>query len=229
MSGPLHSGPGALVRLLYPTRAVCMGCGSRAGFDRDWLCEDCRQGLANRWVGVAPPPGGGWIEGAAYAYVYGGPAAGLVHNLKFRSVSHLAEPMGRQMVRALEGLQPLRVDCAAPVPMHPRRLRRRGIDHALLLARAVAEGLELPVEQPLVRTRDTRQQSRLDGIERLRNLDGAFAVTGDVTGRRVLLVDDVCTTGTTANACAEALRRAGASAVLLACFSQAGGRAGNKE
>ena len=221
MRGRLHSGKEELTRLLYPLRAVCMGCGSRAGFDRDWLCEDCRQALANRWVGVAPPPEGGWIEGAAYAYVYGGPAGGLVHNLKFRSVSRLAEPMGLQMVRALEGLQPLRVDCLAPVPMHPRRLRRRGIDHALLLARAIAEGLELPVEQLLVRTRDTRQQARLDGIERLHNLDGAFAVTGDVTGKRVLLVDDVCTTGTTANACAEALRRAGASAVLLVCFSQA--------
>ena len=221
MSGQLRSGLEALARLFYPARAVCMGCGSRAGFDRDWLCEDCRQALAGRWVGVNPPPEGGWIEGAAYAYVYGGPAGGLVHNLKFRSVSRLAEPMGLQMVRALEGLQPLRVDCAAPVPMHPRRLRQRGIDHALLLARAVAGELELPVAQPLIRTRDTRQQARLDGIERLHNLDGAFCVTGDVAGRRVLLVDDVCTTGATANACAETLRRAGASAVLLVCFSQA--------
>jgi predicted amidophosphoribosyltransferase len=91
----------------------------------------------------------------------------------------------------------------------------------MLMARAVAEGLELPVKQLLARPRDTSQQARLDGIERLHNLDGAFAVTGDVTGKRVLLVDDVCTTGATANACAAALLEGGASAVLLLCFSQA--------
>ena len=221
MSERISAGLRSLVRLVYPLRAECMGCASRVGLDRDWLCEDCRQALANRWVGVAPPPEGGWIDGAAYACVYSGPAGGLVRNLKFRGVSRLAEPMGRQMVRALEGLQPLGVDCVAPVPMHIRRVRRRGANHALLLANEVAAGLSLPVEEALVRTRNTRQQARLNEAERLHDLDGAFAVAGDVTGRRVLLVDDVCTTGATANGCAEALRRGGASAVLLVCFAQA--------
>ena len=221
MSGDLKRGLRALLELIYPVRAECMGCGSKAGFDRDWLCEDCRQALANRWVGVAAPPAGGLIEGAAYGYVYGGPVAGLVHNLKYRGVSRLSEPMGRWMVRAFEGLQPAHADCVVPVPMHVRRARSRGANHALLLAREVAAGLDLPLEEALIRTRNTRQQARLSDAERLHNLDGAFAVAGDVSGRRILLVDDVCTTGATANACAEALLQAGATAVLLACFSQA--------
>ena len=208
----------ALLELIYPRRAECMGCGSKAGSDREWLCEDCRQELANRWVGAAPPPEGGRIEGAAYAYRYGGPASGLVRNLKYRGVSRLAEPMGRQMVRALEGLQPAHIDCVTPVPMHVRRVRKRGVNQALLLAREVADGLQLPLEEALVRTRNTLQQARLDEAKRLHNLDGAFAVAGDVAGKRVLLVDDVCTTGATANACAEALLKEGASAVLLVCF-----------
>jgi len=198
-----------------------MGCGSRAGFERDWLCEDCRQALTSRWVGVAPPPEGGLIEGAAYGYLYGGPAGGLVRNLKYRGVSRLAEPMGRQMLRAFEGLQPAHIDCVVPVPMHIRRTHKRGVNHALLLAREVATGLGLPLAESLVRTRNTRQQARLDDAERLHNLDGAFAVAGDVSGKRVLLVDDVCTTGATANACTEALLEGGASAVLLLCFAQA--------
>ena len=221
MNEGLRHGLRGLVRLIYPVRAECMGCGSKAGFDRDWLCEDCRQALANRWVGAAPAPAGGLIDGAAYGYLYGGPAGGLVRSLKYRGVSRLAEPMGRQMVRAFQGLQPAHIDCVTPVPMHVRRTRRRGIDHALLLAREVAAGLELPLETALVRTRNTRQQARLSEAERLHNLDGAFAVTRDVSGRRVLLVDDVCTTGATANACAAALLEAGASAVLLLCFAQA--------
>lgn len=218
MSEGLKRGARALLELIYPIRAECMGCGTRAGFERDWLCEDCRQALANRWVGAAPPPEGGLIDGAAYAYLYGGPAGGLVRNLKYRGVSRLAEPMGRQMLRAFDGLQPARIDCVVPVPMHIRRTRKRGVNQALLLAREMAGGLGLPLAEALVRTRNTRQQARLDAAERLHNLDGAFAVACDVKGKRVLLVDDVCTTGATANACAEALLAGGASAVLLVCF-----------
>ena len=218
MSEGLKRGARALLELIYPIRAECMGCGTRAGFERDWLCEDCRQALSNRWVGAAPPPEGGLIDGAAYAYLYGGPAGGLVRNLKYRGVSRLAEPMGRQMLRAFDGLQPAQIDCVVPVPMHIRRTRKRGVNQALLLAREMAGGLGLPLAEALVRTRNTRQQARLDAAERLHNLDGAFAVACDVKGKRVLLVDDVCTTGATANACAEALRAGGASAVLLVCF-----------
>ena len=218
MSEGLKRGARALLELIYPIRAECMGCGTRAGFERDWLCEDCRQALANRWVGAAPPPEGGLIDGAAYAYLYGGPAGGLVRNLKYRGVSRLAEPMGRQMLRAFDGLQPAQIDCVVPVPMHIRRTRKRGVNQALLLAREMAGGLSLPLAEALVRTRNTRQQARLDAAERLHNLDGAFAVACDVKGKRVLLVDDVCTTGATANACAEALLAGGASAVLLVCF-----------
>jgi len=221
MSEGLKRGARALLELIYPIRAECMGCGTKAGFERDWLCEDCRQALANRWVGAAPPPEGGLIDGAAFGYLYGGPAGGLVRNLKYRGVSRLAEPMGRQMLRAFEGLQPASIDCVVPVPMHIRRTRKRGVNHALLLAREVATGLDQPLSEVLVRTRNTLQQARLNDIDRLHNLDGAFAVSGDLAGKRVLLVDDVCTTGTTANACAEALLRGGASAVLLLCFAQA--------
>jgi ComF family protein len=218
MSEGLKRAARALLELIYPIRAECMGCGAKTGFERDWLCEDCRQALANRWVGAATPPEGGLIDGAAYGYFYGGPAGGLVRNLKYRGVSRLAEPMGRQMLQAFEGLQPAHIDCVTPVPMHVRRVRKRGVNQALLLAREVADGLQLPLEEALVRTRNTLQQARLDEAKRLHNLDGAFAVAGDVAGKRVLLVDDVCTTGATANACAEALLKEGASAVLLVCF-----------
>jgi ComF family protein len=218
MSEGLKRGARALLELIYPVRAECMGCGSKAGFERDWLCEDCRQALASRWVGAAPPPEGGLIDGAAYGYLYGGPAGGMVRNLKYRGVSRLAEPMGRQMLQAFEGLQPAHIDCVTPVPMHVRRVRKRGVNQALLLAREVADGLQLPLEEVLVRTRNTLQQARLDEAKRLHNLDGAFAVAGNVAGKRVLLVDDVCTTGATANACAKALLENGAGTVLLVCF-----------
>jgi len=89
------------------------------------------------------------------------------------------------------------------------------------LARWIAGRLGLPFVEALARTRNTRQQAQLDDRERRRNLKGAFAVTADVKGRRVLLVDDVCTTGTTARCCAKALRRGGAERVYLLCYSLA--------
>ena len=217
----------AALGLLYPRRAVCMGCDSRAGFPRDWVCEDCRTQLAARWVGATQPPEGGLFRGAACAYHYGGPAGGMVRNLKYRGVWRLAEPMGRHMARAFEAIQPTGADCLVPVPMHRKRLRERGFNHAEALAREASKHLELPVLAALERVRNTRQQARLPDAERLTNMDGAFALKTEVAGRRVVLVDDVCTTGATANACAAALLKGGAEAVYLLCFATA--RGGDEE
>ena len=211
----------ALLGLIYPRKAACMGCGSRAGFPRDWLCEDCRQLLAKRWVGAGPVPAGGLFMGAAYGYYYGGPAGGLVRNLKYRGVKRLAPLMGRAMATAFEAIQPTGADCVVPVPMHRRRLRQRGFNHAALLADEAGKRLGLPTLEALERVRNTRQQARLPDAKRRRNMEGAIAATADMKGRRVILVDDVCTTGATANACARALLDAGADAVYLLCFAAA--------
>ena len=212
---------GGLLALLYPSRAVCMGCDSQSGFPREWLCEECRVKLAERWVGAAQPPQGGLFDGAAYAYRYSGPAGGLVRNLKYRGVWRLAEPMGRDMARAFEAIQPTGADCLVPVPMHPKRLRDRGFNHAEALAKQAAAQLELPVLGALERIRNTRQQARLTDEERLTNVTDAFALTLDVAGRRAILVDDVHTTGATTDACAATLRRGGAEAVYLLCYAVA--------
>ena len=211
----------ALLGLIYPRRAACMGCGSRAGFPREWLCEDCRRLLARRWAGPGMPPPGGLFNGAAYGYYYGGPAGGLVRNLKYRGVTRLAEGMGRAMASAFAAIQPTGADCVVPVPMHKKRLRKRGFNHAALLAKEAARHLELPMLEALVRVRNTRQQARLPAAKRRRNMDDAFQTAMDMRGRRVILVDDVCTTGATANACARALLDAGADAVYLLCFAVA--------
>jgi ComF family protein len=108
------------------------------------------------------------------------------------------------------------VDLVVPVPLSPERARLRGFNQAELLARplAAARGWRLD-EAALVRSRDTAQQTRLPARERRANMVGAFAVleTETVRDRRVLLVDDVCTTGATLEACAVPLIEAGAAGV----------------
>jgi len=215
-----------LLSMLYPRQAVCMGCGMQWGFPRQWLCEDCRARLADRWVGAAPAQPDDLFDGAAFAYRYGGPVAGMVRNLKYRGIWRLGEMMGRDMARAFEAIQPTGVDCLVPVPMHPKRLKERGLNHARTLAEAVAKPLGLEVLDVLERTRNTPQQARLSHEERRTNLEGAISLQADLSGRRVLLVDDVRTTGATANVCTGVLRRGGAEAVYLLCYALADGDGG---
>lgn len=210
----------ALIGLLYPRRAVCLGCDSRAGNERDWLCEDCRQRLAASWVGPTPRFRGEF-DGAAFAYRYAGPAGGLVRAVKYNGVTRAAEPMAKDLARACEGLRPLRADWVVPVPMHPRRLRQRGFNHAAVLAERLAGILEIPMVEALQRVIDTPQQALLEENERRRSMKGAFTASPEVKDRCVLLVDDVYTTGATAMACAKALRKAGARNVYLACYAVA--------
>ena len=208
-----------LCGLLFPRRANCMGCGAATGCREDWICPECRQDLARSWVGAEPPPRG--IDAAAYGYVYRGAAAGIVRRLKYSGVGRLATFMGEDMVRAYRFIEPTGADCVTCVPMHPKRLKKRGFNHAELLARDVAARLGLPYVDALERTRNAVQQARLDDHARRANLHGAFRAAEPLSGRRVLLVDDVCTTGTTARECAAALRAGGAAGIYLLCYTRA--------
>ncbi len=196
---------------------VCMGCGSAAGFEQEWLCEDCRRLLARRWNGAFPEAK---LDGASAAYHYGGPAGGMVRNLKFRGVKLLAKPMAADMLRALEQIQPIGAQIVVPVPMHVKRLKRRGFNQSEALAAEIAAALNLPCVEGLVRVRNTVQQARLSGDMRRRNLKDAFRAEPCVSGRRVLLVDDVYTTGETARECAKALRAGGAVSVSLLVYAK---------
>ena len=205
--------------LMFPTRAVCMGCGSAAGFETEWVCPECRQVLARRWIGAFPEAK---LDGASAAYHYAGPAGSVVRNLKYRNVTALAKPMAEDMLRALEQIQPVGAEMVVPVPMHPKRQKHRGYNQSELLAREVAAALEVPCEIGLVRIRDTVQQARLEGDERRLNLMDAFRAEDCVSGWRVLLVDDVYTTGETARECAKALKEGGAISVSFLAYAKGG-------
>ena len=215
------------VELLWPRRATCMGCGSMLGCDRDDLCEECREQLARRWLGVREVNPDLHLSGAAFAYPYAGPAGGLVRRLKYTGVGVLAERMSVELARAAKLLRigdNVLITC---VPMHPKRLRKRGVNHSELLARGVAREMQLEYGDVLMRTRNAPQQARLSDAERLRNLKGGFAVRPEwrsrVSGAKILLIDDVFTTGATMNECAKALKVKGAAYIYAASACMAGG------
>lgn len=216
-----------LVDLFFPRRARCMGCGSVLGCDRDDLCEDCRAKLARRWIGPRMPRKSLGLDGAAFAYAYGGPAGGMVRNLKFHGAWVLAEAMGADVARAVRLLRPEELDYVTAVPMHPKRLRERGRNHAEVLARSAAAHMDGEYRELLCRTRNTPQQARLSGRQRRRNVKDAFEVLPEcreaIEGATILLIDDVYTTGSTAKNCVLALRRAGARRIYFAAYALGGG------
>lgn len=147
------------------------------------------------------------------AYVYGGPLVEAIRRFKYGRRTELAGPLGTLLAARAAELAG-EVDAIVPVPLHPARLRRRGFNQAALLARPVARALAVPlVTNELRRVRDTPSQAGLDGAGRLQNVRDAF-VALRAPGSRVLLVDDVRTTGATLAECAEALSVAGVERVL---------------
>ncbi len=138
-----------------------------------------------------------------------------IYQFKYGHFKALAAPLGRLLGSYLEK-EPLAADVLVPVPLHSGRLRDRGYNQSDLLAAELGRLCGLPVVSDcLVRLRHTKPQVKTTGaIERQRNLAGAFGCRdGRLAGKRVLLIDDVCTTGATLSSCAIALREAGASLV----------------
>jgi ComF family protein len=169
---------------------------------------------------------------------YGAALADAIVAMKHRGRRDLAHRLARLLIEPLAhvlehgGFEA--TDLVVPVPLHPRKLRRRGFNQALELARAALRQLRdccdpailpLPVlERALLRrTRDTRELGHLGPIARLQEVAGAFAVTAParLRGRRVLLIDDVFTTGATLNECAGVLRGAGAREVRVVALARA--------
>lgn len=135
--------------------------------------------------------------------------------MKYSGVRSLARPLGDWLAVAVAENPALgEADTIVPVPLHPRRRRARGFNQAELIARELARWLRKPVQTGwLARVKDTPSQTGLTPAQRIENVRGAFAARDKVDKARILLVDDVCTTGATLAACARTLKRAGAESV----------------
>ncbi|MCW5964544.1 MAG: ComF family protein [Bryobacterales bacterium] len=163
---------------------------------------------------------------ACFAYGdYTGELRHLIQVFKYEGVASLASPLGALMLRGLPRHIPL--DAIVPVPMHWWKRHRRGFNQAELLAGAVSRMTELPRIYPLRRARMAATQAGLGSAERRRNAMASFALNPrrPLDGQRILLVDDVFTTGATATACARLLKKAGASYVAVLTIARVDRRA----
>jgi ComF family protein len=222
----------SIMSMLFPI--TCVVCGKDLpADDRYRLCPDCFEalplikGMVCTTCGEPLPDGGQHCFACRcqpkHSFVsvrsageYRDPLRRLLHEFKFRNRDYLDRVLGRLLVYAVEknGLaEP--VDYIVPVPMHPLKQFVRGYNQAELLARRLSAYLGKPVLNALQRKRLTRRQYLLSRAERSVNLKDAFAVTNAIPlkNRRVILIDDICTTCATMEECSRSLKKAGALAV----------------
>ena len=213
----------AFLDLLLPLK--CLGCG-REG---DLICPSCRQSLPGIRLPLCQRCGATvsegnlcrscihyplTIDGIRSVFLFQSTVRQAILQLKYRHLKTIAAPLGQLLAEHLSS-HPLKGEMLVPVPLHPKRLRERGYNQASLLAKELGKLFSLPVvEDTLVRVRDTiSQASTASAIERRRNVKDAFVCHEGLEGKQVLLIDDVCTTGATLDACSTALKAAGASSV----------------
>jgi ComF family protein len=204
----------------------CASCASLLAPRQGGFCPRCGICFADPSAPVypclscrtAPPP---WNR-VAFHSPYAGVLKDLVHRYKFVGDHGVTRVLGELLHAAwrVHGLDT--PDLVVPVPMRSGRLMRRGFNQSAELARMLARRIGAPVVVDALRkTRDTVAQSSLDRADRLRNVSGAFQASPRVAGRRVVLVDDVMTTGSTVTACARACLEAGAAGVDVAVLGRA--------
>ena len=203
---------------------VCSICGERMTSPFAFSTEDHAPqcGLCRR---LTPP----FVKAVAYGSYEGG-LRELIHLLKYNGVRPAANVLGRMLAEAISSLTPHLDESQTiviPVPLHLRKFRQREFNQAESIARAALKFIGKPEKfelntRVLQRRRETKSQIGLSRHQRRENMRGAFGIAhaNEISGRTLLLVDDVYTTGTTASECARVLRRAGASKVFVATVAR---------
>jgi len=212
-----------LLDLLLPLH--CLGCG-REG---DLICPSCRQSLPRIRLPLCQRCGATvregnlchsclnyplTVDGIRSVFLFQGTVRQAILQLKYRHLKALAVPLSQLLAEFLSSY-PLKGEVLIPVPLYPKRLRQRGYNQASLLAKELNKLVGLPVEEDiLIRVKDALPQARTrSAVERRGNVQDAFACHQPLDSKQVLLIDDVCTTGATLDACATALKAAGAGSV----------------
>ncbi len=199
------------MNLIFPPRCeICQTSNSQA------ICQSCFSEIRF----MKPHLGVHCVS------VYDGALRTAIHRFKFKGRKKLAQALGLVMVQYLAqspSLEMKEIDLIVPVPLNNKRLRQRGFNQTELLARVLSKYFGVGVCSALARTRDTKAQFDLPRAERFTNIDGAFEVIDQdaIHGRRILLLDDIYTTGATIAECSKALKAAGARRIEILTLSRA--------
>ncbi|MBQ5699633.1 MAG: ComF family protein [Lachnospiraceae bacterium] len=206
--------PSCFRELSFVKSPTCKKCGKEIEDETMEFCEDC---MAHRHT----------FEYGMALLNYNDAAKNSMVQIKYHNKREYLDFYGAALaVRFEREIRKMKVDAIVPVPVHPSRRRKRGFNQAEVLAKILGERLGIPVKSELLkRTKKTLPQKELTVGERLKNLSGAFwagEIPSDI--RRVLLVDDIYTTGSTVEACTRVLKASGVETIYFVVICMAGGR-----
>lgn len=204
--------PPCLKKLSYVKSPTCKKCGKEVIGDRIEYCYDCTRHKRTFDYGVA-------------LFHYNEGAKTAMAGIKYKNKREYLDFFAQEAVKHCgKRLTDMKADVLIPIPVHPSRLRKRGFNQAEVLAAQLSDALGIPVERDfLKRTRRTEAQKNLSPAERLKNLESAFAAERFPAGiKSAILIDDIYTTGSTIEACARTLKRAGLTKVYFfaVCIGQ---------
>ena len=196
-------------KLKYVKQPVCFSCGKPLIEDSKEYCVDCRKNHHEFYQGKA-------------VFCYQGSVRDMLYRYKYSNRRDYTEFFAQEAERMYaDWIKQCAVEAIVPIPLSKKKKRSRGYNQAEIFAKRLAELTGLPcVKKLLIRTRDTAPQKQLSVLERKNNLKNAFKITQNIVKlNRVLLVDDIYTTGSTIDAAANALKQAGVKEVYFLCIS----------
>ncbi len=200
-------GINAILDMLFPTNFTCFACAREAEVDAMGLCIDCAKSL--RIVDNVPPIA--HVDDASAAIFYDFPFDSALARFKYQGEKQLASYLA-SLILLPPGWD---ADIIVPIPLYEKRYRKRGFNQSELIAAELSKDIGVRVDTRIMhRTRDTNTQTELTKEERAKNMQNAFHVNERLDGLRILLLDDVFTTGATLSDAARALKEAGAACVL---------------
>ena len=214
----------SLLNLFFPTKDLCYFCKTSNSQIKDFICSDCRDNIqvVNKEIDMKSE----YVDGAIYCLAYNKFIREMVHAFKFNQKSYLYKPLAQVMVNTLKELNIWDFDIIMYIPIHRRKEAIRGYNQSELLAEYISQNINIPISKKnLIKRKWTKEQNQLDRISRMNNLKGSFKINkqDEILNKRILLIDDIITTGSTINECSQLLTQNGAEKVkALALTSNRG-------
>ncbi len=206
--------------LSFIAPAVCVSCGKPLNGNEKVICRECYQKiptLSEEYLEslkseISTP----YFDDLIIRFEFSPIFQQLIHLLKYEHFSGVASILAQSLAEFI----PLNFDLLTAVPLNPARLKERGYNQSALLAEHLSQITRIPFNESILkRVRNTPSQTKLSRSERQANVRDAFKAEGQLEGARILIVDDVVTTGSTLNECARVLKEAGAAKVVAAALA----------
>ncbi len=203
-----------LTKLIFPTENICYFCNDQTRNIDHFLCLECRERIEeiHKEYKLESP----YIKDLHVSLFYNNFTRDFFHRFKFQDKSYLYAPFSSYLLKTIRINNIKDFDCIIFVPIHYLKEARRGYNQAELLARYVGKSVNVSVlSKVLIKSKWTKEQNKLTSYQRRHNLDNSFSIKdpSQIWGKKILLIDDLITTGTTLNLCARELMMAGAEIV----------------